>query len=693
MMRMPSDELLQVLRQWVAQGWLRPLDLAFAQFLHRLSPQAGIGGAPVLLAAALASHQLGRGHVCIDLAAALADSRFVLSLPPDGAQQAGVPLPADLLLGCTPEQWQQALAASALVASVPHAADAGTPLVLQGTRLYLRRYWQYEQDVGKAIAARLAPGGRWREAAQAQALRHSLDVLFPATAAGPRPDWQKMACALAASSGFAIITGGPGTGKTTTVVKLLALLQATALQQQGRPLRIALAAPTGKAAARLTESITGALGRLGEPGSGQLPPVPAGAAPLHSLIPSQAQTLHRLLGSRPDSRHFRHHAGQPLAWDVVVVDEASMVDLEMMAALLDALPPQARLVLLGDKDQLASVEAGAVLGELCRHADQGLYWPETVQWLQAATGEQVPAAMQDLMGQPLDQAVAMLRHSHRFDGESGIGQLAAAVNAGDVRRMRQVLRHGHGDLAAYTLADAADPLLAELVVQGGGRHFAPAAPATQDNGSGPQGYAHYLGLLASMPQGEDQAGQEARDAWARQLLQAHGRFQLLCALRSGPWGVEGLNARIAQILQRHQLIAQTNGWYAGRPVLVTRNDYGLGLMNGDIGITVALPGQPAALRVVFATSEGIRWVLPSRLQAVETVYAMTVHKSQGSEFTHAALVLPPTLSPVLTRELVYTGLTRARQWLTLAAAGPGLRTLEAAVQRRVERSSGLRDWQ
>lgn len=690
MMHMPAAELLQVLHHWVEQGWLRPLDLAFVQFLHRLAPEPEAGaGAPVLLAAALASHQLGRGHVCIDLAAALADSRFVLSLPPEGALQAGVPLPADLLQGCTPAQWQQALEASALVASVPHAADAGTPLVLQGTRLYLRRYWQYEQDVGKAIAARLAPGGQWREPAQAHALRHSLDVLFPATAAGPRPDWQKVACALAASSAFAIITGGPGTGKTTTVVKLLALLQATALQEQGRPLRIALAAPTGKAAARLTESITGALGKLGD---AQLPPMPAappaqqGAASLKSLIPSQAQTLHRLLGSRPDSRHFRHHARQPLAWDVVVVDEASMVDLEMMAALLDAMPPQARLVLLGDKDQLASVEAGAVLGELCRHADQGLYWPETAQWLQAATGEQIPPEMQDLMGEPLDQGVAMLRHSHRFDGASGIGQLAAAVNAGDVRRVRQVLRHGHGDLAACTLADTADPQLADLVVQGGGRRFASAGA------DGPHGYAHYLGMLATLPQG---GGQPALDAWAQQLLRAHSQFQLLCALRSGPWGVEGLNARIAHILHRHQLIAQTSGWYAGRPVLVTRNDYGLGLMNGDIGITVALQNQfdaqAGALRVVFATSEGIRWVLPSRLQAVETVYAMTVHKSQGSEFTHAALVLPPTLSPILTRELVYTGLTRARQWLTLAAGGQGLRTLDAAVQRRVERASGLRD--
>ena len=682
MMRMTAAELLQVLRQWVEQGWLRPLDLAFAQFLHRLSPQVENSGAPVLLAAALASHQLGRGHVCFDLAAALADSRFVLSLPPDGAQQAGVPLPADLLQGCTSDQWQQALATSGLVASAARAADTGAPLVLQGTRLYLRRYWQYEQNVGQAIAGRLAHGELRREAGQAQALRHSLDVLFPPATEGAQlnqPDWQKMACALAASSAFAIITGGPGTGKTTTVVKLLALLQATAVQQEGRPLRIALAAPTGKAAARLTESITGALAKLGD---AQLPPVPVGAAALKSLIPSQAQTLHRLLGSRPDSRHFRHHAGQPLAWDVVVVDEASMVDLEMMAALLDALPPQARLVLLGDKDQLASVEAGAVLGELCRHADQGLYWPETMQWLQAATGEELPAAMQDLMGQPLDQAVAMLRRSHRFDGASGIGQLANAVNAGDVRRMHQVLRHGYGDLAAYTLADANSPLLAELVVQGGDRHF------TTADELGPQGYGHYLSLVSTPPPGEDQS---ARDAWAKHLLQAHSQFQVLCALRSGPWGVEGLNVRIAQILHRHQLIAQTSGWYAGRPVLVTRNDYGLRLMNGDIGITVALPGQPTTLRVVFATSDGIRWVLPSRLQAVETVYAMTVHKSQGSEFTHAALVLPPTLSPILTRELVYTGITRARRWLTLAAGGQSLRTLDAAVQRRVERASGLRE--
>lgn len=707
-----TASLLQTVERWTAHGWLRSLDQAFVLFLHELEPSAS---PLVLLAAALASHQLGRGHVCLDLQATLDNSRFALSLPPDTAAQGSgateptpLPLPSELLAQVNLLQWQTLLQASALVAVQGKASQGGTPMVLQGDRLYLRRYWQYEQDVAQAIGQRIDASQRLRSgrsATQDAWLRQALDTLFApqpgggqAGQAAQSPDWQKMACALAASSAFSIITGGPGTGKTTTVVKLLALLQSMALQQDGRPLRICLAAPTGKAAARLTESIVQALARLDD---AQLPPVAPGAEDgdvrsLKPLIPSEAQTLHRLLGSRPDSRHFRHDAQHPLALDVLVIDEASMVDLEMMAAVLSALPAQARLVLLGDKDQLASVEAGAVLGELCAHSERGLYWHETVQWLQQVTGEQVPADLQDMAGKPLDQAVVMLRVSHRFHADSGIGQLARVVNAGRRRAIKPLLKAGYPDLAAYAVPDLTHSSLAQLVLDGGGKRFVDSPAKTA---SGPVGYGHYLQVMLDMPQ---DPSPEALNAWALRLLQAHGQFQVLCALRSGPWGVEGLNERIAQLLAHRELIAQSSGWYAGRPVLVTRNDYSLKLMNGDIGITVQMPhgsvaevgggaGVQAPLRVVFATSEGLRWVLPSRLQSVETVYAMTIHKSQGSEFSHAAVVLPPSLSPIMTRELVYTGLTRAKHWLTVVAGGSSnFLVLEEATERQVRRSSGLR---
>ncbi|MFR0693635.1 exodeoxyribonuclease V subunit alpha [Enterobacterales bacterium AE_CKDN230030158-1A_HGKHYDSX7] len=668
-----ATQMLELIGRWAERGWLRELDRAFASFLVERAPDAN----PLLiLAAALASHQLGRGHVCLDLEATLADSRFALSLPPEGDSAKDAPeLPGVLLEGFDLAAWRAVLSDPRLVGEGP----GETPLVLSGRRLYLRRYWQYEREVRAGIDQRLQQGEALRAGLPAAPLRQALDALFPKQAGAPA-DWQKLACALVAGNAFGIVTGGPGTGKTTTVVKLLALLQSLALGEGGRPLRIRLAAPTGKAAARLNESIAGAVQRLDLAGL-------ANGEAAREAIPTEVTTLHRLLGSRPDSRQFRHHAGNPLALELLVVDEASMVDLEMMASLLAALPPRARLILLGDKDQLASVEAGAVLGELCSRAREGHYRPLTRDWLEAVTGEQVDPALLDTSGSDLDQAVAMLRHSHRFSAASGIGQLAEAVNAGDIPALRQVWKAQHEDLARIAVDARETRSLRDLVIDGGrgGDLF------------GPVGYAHYLRVVSgSRP--ADNADQAALDTWARQVLQAHGQFQLLCALRRGPWGVEGLNTLIGELLQREGLIPSANGWFAGRPVLVTRNDYGLGLMNGDIGITLALPqahdegGVRWVPRVAFPAGDGtdaIRWILPSRLQAVETVFAMTVHKSQGSEFTHAALLLPDSLNPILTRELVYTGITRARKWFTLASAGRGWQVLEAATERRVQRASGL----
>ncbi|MBN3754880.1 exodeoxyribonuclease V subunit alpha [Paraburkholderia sp. Tr-20389] len=677
------ERIERLLAGWVERGWLREVDAAFARFLGREVPDAQ---ALLILAAALASHQLGRGHACLDLDATLDDPTSVLSLPPDGVAMRDIDdaeevmLPSKVLADVTLARWLSALDHAALVGG----GAGNTPLVLVGMRLYLRRYWQYEQNVCRAVGERLEAGVRLESALPVDGLRRALDTLFP-----PRPvrddahaDWQKLACALAARSGFSIVTGGPGTGKTTTVVKLLALLQSLALTgDEARPLRIRLAAPTGKAAARLNESIAGAVARL------PLSDFAQGEA-IRDAIPVAVTTLHRLLGTRPDTRRFRHHAGNPLALDVLVIDEASMVDLEMMNAVLDALPAQARLILLGDKDQLASVEAGAVLGELCQRANEGHYTHATQAWLQAATGEQIEAELVDAAGSALDQSIAMLRFSHRFSKESGIGQLAEAVNSGKPTEVAKVWAYRHADLALLECAEQGDAAFKALVVDGVVRG------AVHDEGAihARRGYRHYLQTLRDGQPPHD-ADQDSFDAWADGVLDAHGEFQLLCALRRGAWGVEGLNRRVAHLLQDEHLIAATGEWYLGRPVLVTRNDYELGLMNGDIGITLALPveGDGWSLRVAFPAGDGsrrIKWVLPSRLQAVETVFALTVHKSQGSEFTHAALVLPDTLSPVLTRELVYTGITRARSFLTIASAG-GAAIVERAVEAQVQRASGL----
>ncbi len=401
--------------------------------------------------------------------------------------------------------------------------------------------------------------------------------------------------------------------------------------------------------------------------------------------------------------------------DVLVIDEASMVDIEMMAATLSALPAHAQCILLGDKDQLASVEAGSVLGDLCRRAEASHYTPATADWLAQATGQPLPAEFIDPAGQPLDQAITMLRVSHRFNEHSGIGQLAKAINqpghAQSDREKQQavtaVLRHGYPDIHHLVMSD--DAALDKLVIHGSPSGFAGNGEGRTDHQSQPiappTGYRHYLNVLhAQRPRGESfEKNQTAFNAWASEVLSAYSHFQLLCALRKGPWGVEGLNQRIASTLRREKLLFGSDytlekGWYEGRPVLVTQNDYGLKLMNGDIGITMAVPDprnpQQKLLRVAFPSSSAasdtdnpIRWVLPSRLHAVETVFAMSVHKSQGSEFLHTALLLPPTLNPILTRELVYTGITRAREWLTVVETKRGV--LNEAVVREVVRVSGV----
>ena len=661
----PEPDLQQVLhqlQQWVEVGWLRALDRALVQFLLDVQPHAE----PLtLLAAALTSHQVGHGHVCLDLAETLGNPDASLSLPPEG-QQAGhaVQLPSALLRSVTPARWVEVLRNSALVGQADGQGER--PLVLHAQRLYLRRYWNYERQVAAALQQRLAAPLPLPDTLPAQ-----LDALFGDSQ--QHPDWQKLACAVAARGAFSIITGGPGTGKTTTVVRLLALLQAPAVAA-GQPLRIHLAAPTGKAAARLTESIGKQVGSL-----------PVAAVQQH--IPREVTTLHRLLGSLPDTRRFRHHAGNPLALDVLVVDEASMIDLEMMACLLAALPSRARLILLGDKDQLASVEAGAVLGDLCRDAEAGCYSQDTRHWLEEVSGQSLAnSGLQpgDAQRHPLAQQTVMLRHSHRFGATSGIGQLARAVNRAEPRAARQVLADpAYADVQAVSLSGERDPAWVKLVL---GSDELP-------------GYAGYLRLLQEQrPPAEQTADDPAWEVWAQQVLRAFDECRVLCAVRKGPWGVEGVNQQIAGLLHRRGLLPETAGWYEGRPVLVTRNDYALGLMNGDIGIALRVrepalhPGeaQKLMLRVAFPRNDGtggIRFVLPSRLSEVDTVFAMTVHKSQGSEFAHALLVLPGSSSPLLTKELVYTAITRASRRFSLVETRKGI--FEEAAAQPVRRVSGL----
>ena len=672
------DDLLTALDQWVSWGWLRSVDRALVRWQLRQQPDTP---AIVLLLTALASHQVGRGHVCLDLQALLRNATGTLAMPPERvrltpAHQAC--LPEQLLARSLGTHDLQQFLPDSLQPLAAQLARYSSVLMLAESRLYLRRYFDSEQRVAAVIRARLQPGSGALFENSDVALRDGLQQLFGNidTPSQPIPDWQRAACAIAARSRFSIITGGPGTGKTTTVVRLLALLQAQALQT-GAPLRIKLAAPTGKAAARLTESIGRQRADL------------AVAAAVRDAIPAQVSTLHRLLGSLPDTRHFRHHAGNLLPLDVLVIDEASMIDLDLMDSVLAALPPSARLVLLGDKDQLASVEAGAVLGELCRDAEHGFYDPATLAWLSAVTGQSFASTGLQIGSQAthaLAQHTVMLRQSRRFGPDSGIGQLAQAVNRGDVSVAQALLARGLPDAQALALNETA---LTQWLLTG-------------DAARAATGYREYLQVLqAERPtlSATPATLEVTLDVWAHAVLRAFDRFRLLCAVHDGPAGVDALNLRIAQALQREGLLSAASGWYEGRPVMMTRNDYALGLMNGDIGIALRVPSDEQGqsepiLRVAFprpGSSDGeaatLQWVLPSRLDGAVTVFAMTVHKAQGSEFEHTALLLPPQRSPVLTRELIYTGITRAQKVFTLLTSGEGV--WEVAMTQRVQRASGL----
>jgi exodeoxyribonuclease V alpha subunit len=689
---------LQALR-WQQLGILRPLDLALVNLLARQQSTTGAQAGTtqpdgtLWLWLALTSSQLAQGHVCLDLRKAIAQPELMLS----HAMRAGRPL-QELQRFVSGQQLEQIVAAcEAAAVWVGHAAindvaDGSDPLhsdlridlnsepqvrpfVLQQHRLYLYRYWQYEQQISRFIRLGLYRTAALRQQLEPTAVRALLCNLFPTSVppqAQPETDWQQLACAMAATSSMAVITGGPGTGKTTTVVKLLLLLQQLALQQ-GRPLSIVLAAPTGKAAARLSLSVSQALTRL--------VPTFAIRPEVAAQIPAKAQTLHRLLGSGPDRAKFRYHADDPLPLDVLVVDEASMVDVALFAAMLAALPASARLILLGDKDQLASVEAGAVMAELCRDAQSGGYSQATANWLTELTGQSVAAQYVSATATALEQQVVMLRTSHRFAAHSGIGQLAKAVNQGDVLQTQAILQQPPADVAWLTFSPDSAEFAFFLL------HGHRTDPIKQ-------GFAAYLASVLQPP--EPEATSAAYDDWALEVLQQFARFQLLAAVRQGPYGVEQLNQRVATVLAKQHLIPRTEGWYPGRPVMVVQNDYSTGLMNGDVGIClprfeIQAGKLESRLRVVFPGAEAdqqVRWILPSRLPQVETVYAMTVHKSQGSEFQHAVLILPEQGSALLSRELVYTGITRAAQQFSLLSADPAV--LSQAVLQKTERSGGLR---
>ncbi|MCX7206945.1 MAG: exodeoxyribonuclease V subunit alpha [Proteobacteria bacterium] len=497
------------------------------------------------------------------------------------------------------------------------------PLTQDKDRLYLTRYWWYESQ----LATRLRQLAGEKCDVDLAKLATLLDELFPASSI--QPDLQKVAAAAAVMQKLTVISGGPGTGKTTTVLRILAALQI----MEGNTLSIKMAAPTGKAAARMSESV--------RERKSSLAVTPATLA----VIPETASTLHRLLGPRPDGS-FKHHAANPLALDVLVVDEASMIDLALMAQLVEALPAHARLILLGDKDQLDAVDAGAVFAELCSLKSPSA---DFIQALKSATG--VTIASSKAPASSVGNAVMNLEHSHRFAAGGGIGKLASLVNSGDAK----------GALALLQPND----LFAETETELGWQPNSKTLLSRCD-----QGYAAYWQAVLA---GDVDAAFAAFDT-----------FRVLTALREGHAGVMGVNQQLEAHWQAKKFIPENSLWYAGRPILITQNDYGVQLYNGDIGLAFIENGAP---RVAFK-GEGntLRWFSPARLPAHETALALTVHKSQGSEFDEVILLLPDQPHELLSRSLIYTGLTRAKKKVEIWGSND---VLSKAIAKQSIRQSGL----
>ena len=596
------------------------IDRHFANFLLRLE---GKQDRRLWLAAALVSNATQSGNVCVDLGAIAGTTTPVA----DGRTTAST-CATDL------SDWMSALKQFRVV------GEPGDfrPLVLdEAKRLYLYRYWKYEQQVAgllKTLASSDLPDF------DPTVLREGLSRLFPPQPSGEL-DWQRLAAVTAVLRRVSLVTGGAGTGKTSTVLKILALL----LSQPGQArLRIALAAPTGKAAARLKEAVK------------QSKEVLEVDPEVRACIPEQAFTLHRLLGFVPGARVFRHDRRNPLPFEMIVLDEASMVDLPLMAKLLDAVPPEARLLLLGDRDQLASVEPGAVFGDICSVAEAA-GWSESFRECIKPYGLDLPASS-PYGGGPLQDSMTVLRRSYRFGADSGIGRLSQSIQAGDNDAVFQLL--STKGLPDVVWEDAANPASLQNRLE---RWILEA----------------YAGCLQAASPDE--------------AFALFARSRILCAVRQGPFGVVFINNLAEEALARKGLVRSRGSWYRGRPVMMNRNDYQIRLFNGDIGVawedSQGTHSGQAPLGVMFPSeSGGMRRILPSRLPEHETVYAMTVHKAQGSEFDRVLLILPDQASLALTREMLYTAVTRARKRVEIWARRA---TIEASIQQCVTRHSGLRE--
>lgn len=615
-----SRPTCQLLEELLQRAVIRPIDKAFGVFLAELSEKNEIDWVAVI--GAIASQQLGQQHTCIDLQELQFNWSPYILLPPY-------------------ESLLEIISADERICVVPDTQVK--PLMLHGSLVYLQKYWQYEDELVQRLTFFAGKSSAWDENGLVR-LKEDLKEVFPQTSdTASEIDWQKVAVALAAIKPFCVITGGPGTGKTTTVAKLLWLLTK---QQKGTSFVVKLAAPTGKAAARLTESLRSA--------SEKLPSIEG------IDLPEECTTIHRLLGVKRFSPEFQHNPKNPLRLDLLIVDEASMIDLPLLSKLFAAIPDHARVVLLGDNNQLASVEVGSVLGDLCsvkQHWES--YDAITSQLLNKIAEERLEI---DHQPKALSVNLVFLQKSYRFDAQSGIGQLANAVNSGVVGSVFKVLGYDNFNDISWTENLEYAHLISQTI----------------------QHWKNYFNV--------------AQKGEAETVFSLLSQMQILCMQRAGPWGIEALNQLLEHHFIQQGLVDARTEYYAGRPIMIVENDHRLGLFNGDIGVvlpnllanTKALPNYNL-LRVWFRRADGtFKHFLSGQLPKHETVYAMTTHKSQGSEFDKVILCMPgpetEQQKSLLSRELFYTGVTRAKKEFVLMAEKTAI---NHAVNRRCLRASGL----
>ncbi len=636
--------MLEILKQLKDENLISDLNYHFAKLIDKKQQPYGYTetqqNLAILLAALLSFHSM-KGNTAVRLESLSRKNLFDLGNKYSHFQSVIWQKIGEI----SPLEWQAVLAQH--IAFIAEPENKVAPMLFQNGLLYFYRYWQAEHNIAKYLLQAVEFSEKNANYAADRAI---LDRLFPEKIDGI--DWQKVAVATALRKKCCVISGGPGTGKTTTVAKLLLALK----EKQGE-LKIGLVAPTGKAATRLTESISNSFARLGD------------------TIPQleKAKTIHSLLGINPQSDLPKHHADNPLPLDLLVVDEASMIDLFIMEKLLNALKPSTRLILLGDKDQLASVEAGAIMGELGQFITQG-YSVEHCDYLRQVTGYQL--ATQGHVATICD-SLCHLRVSHRFKEDSGIGHLATEVNAQQAVKSWQLFANSqYSDLEriAYpennSFSDKAQWInqCAELVVK--------------------QAVAHYTEYLLLVKKRAENPETVSIDS----IFQAFQKVRFLAALRVTELGVERLNQRIAEALQQAKLVefGQARSAYHGKPIIVTQNVPRNGIYNGDIGIILLDEnGQERIYFDSFNEQTGQRMSLPlSRMPAAEPAYVMTVHKSQGSEFERTYFVLPLTPASILTKELIYTAITRAKQKFTLFGSE---KIWKYGVQEAIDRQSGLKE--